>query len=481
MSFFKIALNGVKWTAFSSVVGSIVKLLQVAILTRFLTKEDFGTIAIAILFIGFTSIFLDMGLSTAIMHKQNISKKEYSSLFWLNIISGTVLTILLALSAPLIASYYDDEALIPIIQLLSLNIFFSSVGRQSRTIRHKKLNFKLMSNVENITSVLTLLIVVFLAVNDFGVYSLVYSTMFNIAFSNSIYLVYALKIDKNIMLHYKFSETYAYLKIGVYQLGSGVLDYFSRELDVFIISSAFGRETLGAYSLCKRIGIMLFSIITPIVLKVTTPLFAKMQNSKNKMTTSFLQLFKFTALFNIPIFSLVALLAPLLLNVLYGASYVEHNLILSFSVFIYALSSVNVLVSSVQIALGRTDLGFYWTIYRIISTSIFLFVGVFFTPEILTLILLIGIVINLYPFWKIQIKPQLNISFKEYATKLLVPFGISVILVFGIRYVIGVSVNIGVMILSSIVYLMMYMALTFLLNPTLLKEIKLFTEKIKNK
>ena len=132
-SFTEKAHAGIKWTTVSVVSNSIVRLLQVAILTRFLSKEDFGTIAIASLFIGFTELFLDMGLSAAIIHKQDIPKKHYSSLFWLNVITGIILLVILLFSASLISKYYHDNSLTPIIQLLSLNILFSSLGRQHKT------------------------------------------------------------------------------------------------------------------------------------------------------------------------------------------------------------------------------------------------------------------------------------------------------------------------------------------------------------
>ena len=85
-------VRGLGWTTASMVVRNIVQLLQIAILTRFLDKSDFGIVAIANLFIGFTSMFLDMGISVGIIHRQNITNKEYSSLFWLNIFFGVVLT-----------------------------------------------------------------------------------------------------------------------------------------------------------------------------------------------------------------------------------------------------------------------------------------------------------------------------------------------------------------------------------------------------
>lgn len=73
------AINGVKWTSLSAVVNACAKLGQISILTRFLRKEDFGLIAIAVLVISFTEIFMDMGISSAVLHKQDISKNVFTT------------------------------------------------------------------------------------------------------------------------------------------------------------------------------------------------------------------------------------------------------------------------------------------------------------------------------------------------------------------------------------------------------------------
>ena len=128
MGLFNVAIKGVAWSSLSTVVRSVVSLLQVSILTRYLEKSDFGIVAIATLFIGFIQIFMDLGLSIGIIHKQDISQKQYSSLFWFNVLSGLVLTIILVALSPVVARLYDEPALTQILALLSLNIFFSSLG-----------------------------------------------------------------------------------------------------------------------------------------------------------------------------------------------------------------------------------------------------------------------------------------------------------------------------------------------------------------
>ena len=104
MGLFKDAANAMAWTTTSTVVRSIVSLLQVSILTSYLPKEDFGIVAICNLFIGFSQIFLDLGISVGILHKQDITKEQYSSLFWLNIIMGILITAALCFASPIVPS-----------------------------------------------------------------------------------------------------------------------------------------------------------------------------------------------------------------------------------------------------------------------------------------------------------------------------------------------------------------------------------------
>ena len=68
------AISGVKWTTFSSMVNAILQLLQLIILARFLSPHDFGLLAILMIVINFSQLFVDFGLSQAIIHKKDITK-----------------------------------------------------------------------------------------------------------------------------------------------------------------------------------------------------------------------------------------------------------------------------------------------------------------------------------------------------------------------------------------------------------------------
>lgn len=414
MSLLRTTAKGVVWTTASTIVRSVVSLLQVAILTRFLEKSDFGIVAIASLFLGFTQIFLDLGISAGIMHKQDTTPKQYSSLFWLNIIMGVLLTAILCACSPLVARAYNEPSLTNIISLLSFTIFFSALGSQHRTVQQKKMRFKYISIVEITTAVLSLALAIVLAYLDYGVFSIVYANLFHTASAGLIFLGIGLYHDRNITFHFKLSETYDYLKIGVFSIGSHVIDYFSRELDILIISATLGKEVTGVYSLCKKLVLAIYGAVNPILTKVITPIFATIQKEKERIRQLYFDIVESLALLNMPIYCLLAIFATGILKYLYGDQYMDGTLVLAFTALNYGVNTTGSPVGSLQIALGRTDSGFYWTICRIIFTSIAIYIGAQFNINAIALsMLILNFVINPI-FWRITIKPLIGGRYWEY-------------------------------------------------------------------
>lgn len=456
----RIAANGMAWTTVSTVIRSIVSMLQVAVLTRFLEKSDFGIVAIATLFIGFIQIFLDLGLSIGIMHKQDTTKAEYSSLFWLNIICGFILTALLITLSPLIASYYDEPALVKILTVLSLSMFFSSLGNQHRTIQQKLMRFKTISIVEIAASVTTIIVAVLLAIKGWGVYSLVISTLYNIAITNVIFLIIGLRLDNNISFHFSIADTYPYLKIGIFSLGTQILDYLSRELDVIIISSTLGKDVLGVYSLCKRLILSLYYAVNPILMKVMTPMLAIIQEDIGRLRSIYYKIVESLALVNYPIYGAIAIFSTAILNVLYGSNYSESYRILGLLALYYGYLTTGNPVGALQTALGRTDTGFYWTICRIVIYSVSLYVGSIIGNIEIMLVVIILVNLLVAPIaWRITIKPLIGGSFWEYFKIGFYPL-IGILLFSSPFYLIlSKQTNIAICMLSGGIYVLLYLVL----------------------
>lgn len=449
---------GVQWTSMSAVISAIAKLGQVIVLTRFVTKEEFGLIAIALMCISFSDIFLDLGISSGVMHIKNITKKQYSSLFWLNILMGIIIYCVLYLITPLIAEYYKDDRLNTILPIIFITVILSSFFRLQRTIQQKNMNFAFISLVEIVSSLFMLFVSIVLAFYNYGIYSLIYSTVFYTFLGALTYLGHSLFKEKYISWHFSYKDTIPFMKIGFYQTAGSILDTLCRELDTILISSAFSLEILGVYSLCKQLAMRVYSFINPIILKVLTPFLSQLQDSMNLVKEKYMKTLSFLSLINYPIYFFIVYFSTDILSVLYGEQFGAYYMILSILALNYALLSIANPVGALEVALGRTDLGFYWTIYRGISYTLFLFIGIKFDIYICVILLLIVNVLNLYPANKILLEKMINISFKEYIKAQLpsVKYSLSLFPIMAILIFIDIS-SILKLSIAFVVYFVAYL------------------------
>lgn len=416
------ALNGVKWSSVNTVYVALMKVLQVAILARYLNKEDFGLMGLAVLVNTFCMIFVDMGLAAAAMHQTNLTKKRFSSFYWFNIAFGLLFTCCAVLASPLIADYYHRPDLMVIISFTSLLIFINSTFSLQRILQQKKMNFRFLSIVDILSASLMLCSNTFFAMNGFGVYSLVWSSLLGALFLSFSYLGLDIFKEHNIKMHFKLSDVKEAMKIGSFQVGSSILDFGAREMDSLIISSSYSMELFGVYTLCKQITMRVFFIINPIITNVATPIFAKIQEDKSRVNEMYVKIVRIIGFMNFPIYSIMACCSVSLLALLYGDSYMQYSYILFFLCLYYAFQSIGNPVGSLLVGLGRTDYGFYWTIFRICFAGVYLYFLSMLDLHYFVFFVFLLSIIMLYPSWSIVLHRVIDIKFSTTFGLSFIPF-----------------------------------------------------------
>lgn len=416
------ALNGVKWSSVSTVYVTLMKVLQMAILARYLEKEDFGLMGLAVLVNTFCMIFVDMGLAAAAMHQIYLTKDKFSSFYWFNIAFGFLFTCCAALSSPLIANYYHRPELMEIISFTSLLIFINSTFTLQRTLQQKKMNFRFLSIVDILSASLLLCSNIFFAMNGYGVYSLVWSSLLGALFLSISYLGLDIFKERNITFHFRLSDVKEAMRIGSFQVGSSILDFGAREMDSLIISSSYSMELFGVYTLCKQISMRMYFVVNPIITNVATPIFAKIQEDKDRVSEIYVKIVRIIGFINFPIYSIMACCATSLMALLYGESYMQYSYVLFFLSLYYAFQSIGNPVGSLLVGLGRTDYGFYWTIFRACFAGIyFYFLSMLDLHYFVFFVFLLSIIM-LYPSWVIVLRRVINIKFSVAFRISFIPF-----------------------------------------------------------
>lgn len=418
MSVKQKAIKGVKWTTLNTLILTICTLLKISILARLIDKSDFGLMAIITFVMGFVDLFMDMGISLAILHKQKISRNEYSSLYWINFIFSIAIYVIILVITPFIADFYDEEILRKLIPLTGASIIIVAIGRQFKTILQKDLNFKKIAVIEIAAAVISLVAAVILAVKGFGILSLIYSLLLNYIINSTAYFITGFKTHP-IRFHFKFNETKSFLKIGIFQVGSQIVNYFNRDLDILLIGKFFGAEVLGGYSLAKQLVYRPAQIINPILTQVASPALAKIQSNLQILKENYLKLINLVSSVNFVAYLLIFIFAPILVQLFYGNNYSEIvPLVRILSIYMYVRALGNP-VGSLVVATGKTHLEFYWNLFTLIIMPVLIFMGAQYSTTWIAIMITLGMIVLVVPSWYFLIRKMIPASLGEFIFSLV--------------------------------------------------------------
>ena len=112
------------------------------VLARILCPEEFGLVALVLVFVNISNVIVEGGLNTALIQKKDADKLDFSTIFYTSIILAFVLYVLLFFSAQFIAAFYNKPVLLPVVRVLGLSLFFYAINSVQKAYLSKKLLFK---------------------------------------------------------------------------------------------------------------------------------------------------------------------------------------------------------------------------------------------------------------------------------------------------------------------------------------------------
>ncbi len=420
MSLKQQVVSGVKWTSLSRIAIMIIQILQISILARYLSSSDFGQMSIAMVIIGFGRMFSDMGISNAIIYKQETSDRQLSSLYWLNIFSGVILFLVVSGFSPLIARFYNEPELTELIIILSTTFIIIAIGNQYRILFQKVLNFNLMSKIEITAALGGFIVSIASAVKGMGVYALVYGTLASAIISSTLFFFYGLRVHRPSLV-YNYQEIKEYIGFGVYQMGGNTFNFFSTQLDAILIGKLLGMDALGVYSIVKQLVMRPSKIINPIITKVAFPLMAKVQDDMGQLKTIYLKIIRAVASINIPVYIAIAILAEPIIMIMFGEKWRAGIPVLSI-LSVYAMFRANGNpVGSLLMATGRVDLNLYFNAFVFFAIPIIVFTGSKFGITGVAWSLTLFQISLTIPGWYFMIRNTCGAGFTEYYRQIAIP------------------------------------------------------------
>jgi O-antigen/teichoic acid export membrane protein len=375
MSIKELAINGVLWNS-ASKFGSVgIEFIVAILLARLLSPAEFGLISTITVLILLSEVFVDSGLSQAIIRKQNCSQKDYSTVFFCNISVGVLFFLILLLTAAPISGFFKNPELKPLIQVLGVSLIISSLSLVQNAKLIKRIDFKLQTKISLTASSISGIIAIILALLGFGVWSLVVKVLTNKSLK-SILLWYFNKWKPDFVFSREsFKELFGF---GSKLLLSGLIGTFLQNINYILIAKYFSAQDLGYYHQAEMFKNIPSQNISGVVTSVGYPVLAKQQHDSVKMRKIFRQMFTKTCFIIIILMVGLASIAKSLIITLLGTQWAPSIILLQMLCFVglmYPLNSMNVNILNV---VGRSDL--YFKLQMIVQVMALpnLLIGVFF-------------------------------------------------------------------------------------------------------
>lgn len=367
-------ISGLTWSSIDNIASQGITFLIGIILARILSPTEFGTLGIAMVFVGLFNKIVDCGFSAALIRKQNISSIDYNTSFIFNISVSVILYLLCVLLSPYIGKFFNNYELNKVLRWMSLVIIINGVGIIQRTRLIKKIDFKTQTKISLISSIISGVIGISSAYFNQGVMSLVYQQLSRQILSTSLLWGYNKWLPKLEFSITSFKEQFSY---GSKLLFSGLIDYVFNEAATIVIGRVHSPATLGQYSRAKQFSSIFSSNLSSIIERVTFPVLAEFQANKNILAFQYKRMVKCMILVSGISMVTLACTADSLVLILLGDKWVESIKYLQIVCFIdifYPIKSLN--LNAIKVS-GKTDYILKLSLVKRIIEAIPILLGIF--------------------------------------------------------------------------------------------------------
>ena len=269
------AASGFFWTAVQKYARMLVGFISGIILARLLTPFDYGCIGMLTIFVSLAETFITMGFASALIQKKRPTQEDYSTIFFWNIGMSVLTYTILFFSAPAIAEFYGIPLLGKVLRVQGLILFIYAFNVIQQNRLQKTLNFKVLSIVSLIASVIALVITIWMAYKGFGVWALVAQNLISAAIPSLVFWFYV-KWRPSLVFSWKsFKELFGF---GVFMFLRGLINNFCNRIQGLLIGKLYDPTTLGYYTKAQDTESLASTSISSVVVQVTYPLYAELQD-----------------------------------------------------------------------------------------------------------------------------------------------------------------------------------------------------------
>ena len=366
-------LSGVAWKAGSQVTLQITRMAVALVLARLLTPEDWGLAAMVILFAGFTIVFTDNAMGTALIQRRDVREDDKSTVFWVSVALGLVLAVVgVAVSSPL-ADFYNEPEVRWLFVAFSVGFVVTALGTTHMALLVREMEFRRLELRQIAATVVGAVTGITIAVAGFGAWAIVGQLLAEAVISTT--LLWLLTPWRPSLV---FSMA-SFKRLGGFAgnvFAQNIVWQTARSLSGILIARVLGAAALGAYTLATTVILTPFLRIAAPLQQVFLPAFSQLRDEPERMADMWIRATRMVAAISIPPLVGIAIVADDFVEVVLGPKWSEAVPVIQILAVVGILQSLHTLNAEVFLALGRAGTFLGYTVLWAAATLAAVVVGV---------------------------------------------------------------------------------------------------------
>jgi PST family polysaccharide transporter len=359
------AKKGIIWSAVNTWTNSLLSLAVVTLLARLVSPNEFGIVALAGVYVSFGQVFISDTVSEALVQRHPLEDDHLDAAFWMMAALGVLATLAGVAVAPLLGAVFSEQAVVPILQVISLRLMFDALLAVPNALLLRQLDFRSFATRSLFANIAGGAVGVGLALAGAGAWALVCQQLVNAGVTLAV-----VGANAGWLPRWRFSGAHArdLIRYSSFSVLSRLGYFLVNNVDRILIGFLLSSTALGIYSLAKRVTEMMSASITGVVVAVAHPWFARDQRDPVRLRASLTSLMDRTALVAFPAFFGLASVARDAVPLVFGEKWIAAVPILQVLALLMALYAVSTLHGALVRAMGRAD---WWSGFVNLTSALY--------------------------------------------------------------------------------------------------------------
>lgn len=344
--------KGLFWGGLSSSLQQLLGLVFGIIITRMLSRADYGMVGMLSVFSAIASILQESGFIAALANRRHVTHKDYNAVFWFSVLCSAFLYIVLYFSAPLIADFYDTPELVPLARLSFLSFFISSFGTAPRAFLFR--NLKVRENtIVSLSGLLSSGIVgIALAMNGFAYWGLAIQSLVYVTVITLLNWYFA---KWKPSFHIDFSPVKEMFAFSSKMLITNIFITINNNLFSVILGKFYTKQAVGDFSQANKWNNMGHALITGMISGVAQPVLASVANDRQRQLAVFRKMLRFTAFVAFPAMFGLSIISREVIVITITDKWLESASMMQLLCIWGAFVPINHLFSNLVVSRGRSS------------------------------------------------------------------------------------------------------------------------------